>query len=156
MRAVIFGVDGLSFRILQPLIERGDLPNFARLQREGVVSELISTVPPMTPPAWMSLVTGLKPAKHGVYDFWQYDERGEGRLVTRRRGGSAIWNMLSEYGKAVVVVNVPLTYPPEAVRGVLLSGIQGASERGNFTYPAALRGELLTHVPGYRVDVDVT
>src|SRR5712692_8105853 len=51
MRAVIFGVDGLSFRILEPLIERGDLPNFARLRHEGVTSELISTIPPMTPPA---------------------------------------------------------------------------------------------------------
>src|SRR5690242_14101047 len=100
MRAVIFGVDGLSFRILHPLIERGDLPNFARLQREGVTSEFISTVPPMTPPAWMSMVTGLKPAKHGVFDFWEFDITSpslKSRLVTRRKGGKAIWNILSEY-----------------------------------------------------------
>ncbi len=156
MRVLVFGVDGLAFRVLQPMMQAGYLPHFQALQREGFSAILESKYPPLTPPAWMSLVTGLKPAKHGVYDFWLYDEQGEGRLVTRRRGGSAIWNMLSEYGKAVIVVNVPLTYPPEAVRGVLLSGIQGASERGNFTYPAALRAELLTHVPDYRVDVDVT
>ena len=50
MRAVIFGVDGLSFRVLHPLIQRGDLPNFARLQREGVEADFISCVPAVTPP----------------------------------------------------------------------------------------------------------
>lgn len=156
MRVLVFGVDGLAFRVLRPMIQAGHLPHFQALEREGFSAVLASKYPPLTPPAWMSLATGLKPAQHGVYDFWAYDERGEGQLVTHRRAGKAIWNLLSEYGRSVIVVNVPLTYPPEAVRGVMLSGIQGASERGNFTYPAALREELLAHVPGYRVDVDVT
>ena len=158
MRAVIFGVDGLSFRILQPLIQRGDLPNFSRLQREGVKSELISTVPPMTPPAWMSLVTGLKPAKHGVFDFWEFDLTSptlQSRLVTHRKGGKAIWNILSEYGKRVIVLNVPITYPPDPVNGLMVSGLMTPSASAPFTFPHMLKEELYTVVPNYRIDLSL-
>ena len=156
MRAVIFGVDGLSFRVLHPLMERGDLPNFARLRREGVEAEFISSVPAVTPPAWMSLVTGLKPAKHGVFDFWEFDTASPTlryKLVTHRKGGKAIWNILSEYGKRVVVLNVPLTYPPDPVNGVMVSGLMTPSTSAPFTFPGALRDELLKVVPDYRIDL---
>ena len=158
MRAVIFGVDGLSFRVLHPLIERGDLPNFARLQREGIEAEFQSTVPPMTPPAWMSLVTGLKPAKHGVFDFWEFDITSanlQSRFVTHRKGGKAIWNILSEYGKRVVVLNVPLTYPPDPVNGVMVSGLMTPGASASFTYPDTLKGELYKVVPNYRIDLSL-
>lgn len=158
MRAVIFGVDGLSFRILHPLIQRGDLPNFARLQREGVQAEFHSTIPPMTPPAWMSLVTGLKPAKHGVFDFWEFDMSSptlQSRLVTHRKGGKAIWNILSEYGKRVIVLNVPLTYPPEPVNGVMVSGLMTPSSSTPFTFPHAFKDELYRVIPDYRIDLSL-
>src|SRR5437763_15209815 len=111
MRSVIFGVDGLTFRIISPLIERGELPNFKKLRDEGCEAILESKYPPLTPPAWTSLSTGLKPARHGVYDFWTYDEWQEGssirkaRVQTKRKAGKAIWNILSEYGKQVLVSN---------------------------------------------------
>src|SRR5437870_5039697 len=101
MRTVLFGADGLTFRILHPLIERGDLPNFKKLRQEGCEAILESKYPPLTPPAWVSLSTGLKPARHGVYDFWTYEEQDgtrTARVQTRRKGGKAIWNILSEYG----------------------------------------------------------
>lgn len=156
MRAVVFGVDGLSFRQLHPLIRRGDLPNFARLQREGVEAELLSAVPAVTPPAWMSLATGLKPAKHGVFDFWEFDTAStmvQSKLVTHRKGGKAIWNILSEYGKRVVVLNVPLTYPPDVVNGVMVSGLMTPSTSAAFTYPGVFKNELLKVVPDYRIDL---
>ena len=156
MRAVIFGVDGLSFRILHPLIKRGDLPNFARLQREGVEADFISAVPAVTPPAWMSLVTGLKPAKHGVFDFWEFDTGSsalKSRAVTHRKGGKAIWNILSEYGKRVIVMNVPLTYPPEPVNGVMVSGLMTPGTSSPFTFPHVFKDELYKAVPGYLIDL---
>jgi predicted AlkP superfamily phosphohydrolase/phosphomutase len=153
MRVLIFGVDGLAFRVLHPMMRAGYLRNFQALARDGVESILESKYPPLTPPAWMSLVTGLKPAKHGTYDFWEYDERGGDRLVTRRKGGKAIWNLLSEQGKKVIVVNVPNTYPPDPINGIMVSGFPG-SEQGNFTYPKAFREELLAQIPEYRIDVN--
>lgn len=161
MRSVIFGVDGLTYRILHPLIERGDLPNFKRLQEQGCEAVLESKYPPVTPAAWTSLSTGLKPARHGVYDFWEYEEqqeRGAGRksrVQTHRKGGKAIWNILSEYGKQVLVINVPVTYPPERVNGIMVSGYMTPSTEVDFTYPSTFKEELFRAVPEYEIDVDL-
>ena len=158
MRSVIFGVDGLTFRVLHPLIERGELPNFQKLAQEGCEAVLQSKYPPLTPPAWTSLSTGLKPANHGVYDFWEYDEQHEqgaarkAHVLTRRKGGKAIWNILSEYGKQVLVINVPLTYPPETVNGIMVSGYMPPSTEVDYTYPVAFKEELLRAVPDYTID----
>jgi predicted AlkP superfamily phosphohydrolase/phosphomutase len=160
MRAVIFGVDGLTFRILHPLIEHGKLPNFQRLRQEGCEAVLESKYPPITPAAWMSLATGLKPAGHGVYDFWEFEERRldedirKAHVVTRRKGGKAIWNILSELGKRVLVLNVPLTYPPEPVNGIMVSGYMTPSSKVDFTYPAAFKEELYRAVPDYKIDLE--
>jgi predicted AlkP superfamily phosphohydrolase/phosphomutase len=160
MRAVIFGVDGLTFRILHPLIERGDLPNFQRLRQGGSEAVLESRYPPLTPPAWMSLSTGLKPAGHGVYDFWEFEERPQGEqmrkahVLTRRKGGKAIWNILSELGKQVLVLNVPMTYPPEPVNGIMVSGYMTPGSRVDFTYPASFKEELYRTIPDYLIDLE--
>ena len=160
MRTVIFGVDGLTFRILHPLMERGELPNFQRLQREGCEAILESKYPPLTPAAWTSLSTGLKPARHGVYDFWTYDEQQapgsprKAHVQTKRKGGKAIWNILSEYGKQVLVINVPMTYPPEAVNGIMVSGYMTPSDDTDFTYPSTFKEELYRVAPDYEIDLD--
>jgi predicted AlkP superfamily phosphohydrolase/phosphomutase len=159
MRSVLCGVDGLTFRILHPLIERGDLPNFKKLSREGCEAVLESKFPPLTPPAWTSLSTGLKPARHGVYDFWSYgEERGyrdvsNTHVQTKRKGGKAIWNILSEFGKRVLVINVPVTYPPEAINGIMISGYMTPSSDVDFTYPTNFKEELYRVVPDYQIDI---
>lgn len=159
MRTVIFGVDGLTFRVLHPLMERGDLPNFRKLRDEGCEAVLESRYPPLTAPAWSGLSTGLKPARHGVYDFWEYEDQQKAnvtrtaRVVTHRKGGKAIWNILSEYGKRVLVINVPLTYPPEAVNGIMVSGYMTPGEAADFTYPAAFKEELYRIAPDYEIDM---
>ncbi len=160
MRTVIFGVDGLAFRVLYPLIKQGELPNFRKLSIEGCEAILKSQYPPLTPPAWMSLSTGLKPSGHGVYDFWAYDDQGQGadrkaHVLTRRKGGKAIWNILSEYGKQVLVINVPTTYPPEAVNGIMVSGYTTPSANVDFTYPASFKDEVFQIVPTYQIDLEV-
>lgn len=156
MRVLLFGVDGLTFRILDPLMERGLLPNFQSLQDAGVAGVLKSTVPPMTPPAWTSISTGLAPAKHGIYDFWDYEQTENGphaRVITYRKGGKAIWNILSEWGKRVVVANVPMTYPPEPVNGIMLSGYTAPDLLANVTYPTSFKEELLRAIPDYQIDL---
>lgn len=162
MRSIIFGVDGLTFRILHPLIERGDLPNFKKLSQEGCEAILESKYPPLTPPAWTSLSTGLKPARHGVYDFWTYADEQQGtraarstRVQTKRKGGKAIWNILSEFGKRVLVINVPVTFPPETVNGIMVSGYLTPSDKVDFTYPASFKEELYHVIPDYQIDLEL-
>jgi len=161
MRTVIFGVDGLTFRVLHPLMVRGELPNFQKITQQGCEAILKSQYPPLTPPAWTSISTGLKPASHGVYDFWTYEDgQGNGanrkaHVLTRRKGGKAIWNILSEYGKQVLVINIPTTYPPEAVNGIMVSGYTTPGAEVDFTYPASFKDELLRVVPNYQIDLEV-
>ena len=166
MRTVLFGVDGLTFRVLHPLMQRGELPNFQKLRDAGSEAILESKYPPLTPAAWTSISTGMKPAAHGVYDFWEYDEQqGPGilrtpctprqaHIQTHRKGSKAIWNLLSEYGKEVMVVNVPVTYPPETVNGIMISGYMTPSSKVNFTYPYSIKEELYRTVPDYKIDLE--
>src|SRR5947209_5309766 len=157
MRAVIFGVDGLTFRVIGPLIERGLLPNFKKLRERGCEAVLESKYPPLTPPAWTSLSTGLKPARHGVYDYWVYaDEPKHGvtrsvHVQTQRRGEKAIWNILSDYGKQVLVINIPATYPPETINGIMVSGYLTPSTGVDFTYPTSFKEELWRIAPTYQL-----
>jgi len=161
VRTVIFGVDGLAYRIIHPLMERGDMPNFKKLQERGCEAVLESKYPPLTPPAWTSLSTGLKPARHGVYDFWRYDDQAEegkprkAHVQSQRRDGKAIWNILSEYGKQVLVINVPVTYPPDLVNGYMVSGYLTPSTDVDFTYPPSFKEELFNAVPNYEIDVQL-
>ncbi len=159
MRTVLFGVDGLTFRVLHPLIERGDLPNFRMLREKGCEAILESKYPPVTPAAWTSISTGMKPASHGVYDFWEYEEKQndiarKASVQTQRKGARAIWNILSDFSKQVLVVNVPITYPPEAVNGVMVSGYGTPSRNVDFTYPVNFKEELYRVVPDYMIDLD--
>ena len=163
MRSVILGVDGLTFRVLHPMIQCGELPHFRRLSEQGCEAVLASKYPPLTPPAWVSLSTGMKPAAHGVYDFWEYQEQPEdgscegsrkARVQTHRKGGKAIWNILSEYGRQSLVINVPLTYPPEPINGIMVSGFMTPSEEVEFTYPHSFKEELFRVVPGYQIDLN--
>jgi predicted AlkP superfamily phosphohydrolase/phosphomutase len=157
MRVVLFGIDGLAFRVLDLYIERGLLPNFQRVRAGGAHGILRSTVPPMTPPAWMSISTGLSPSKHGVYDFWDYERTESGpqpHVVTHRKGGKAIWNILSDWGKRVIVANVPLTYPPEPVNGIMVSGYMAPDMNASVTYPPSFKDELLGAVPTYQIDLN--
>ena len=160
MRTVIFGADGLAFRVIHPFMERGYMPNFRKLHEQGCEAVLESKYPPLTPPAWTSLSTGVKPARHGVYDFWMYEEGHEAGVrkacvQTHRKGGKAIWNILSEYGKQVIILNVPITYPPEAVNGIMVSGYLTPSAEVEFTYPASFKEELFRAVPDYKIDVNM-
>ena len=50
-------------------MEQGLLPNLARLFKTGASSRLQSTIPPITPCAWSSFMTGKNPGKHGIFDF---------------------------------------------------------------------------------------
>jgi predicted AlkP superfamily phosphohydrolase/phosphomutase len=151
LRVIVIGLDGGTFDLIQPWTEAGHLPTFARLMRDGAWGNLRSTMPPITAPAWSSFVTGKNPGKHGLIDF--VTRRPESYDVSpvnaSLRQGRSLWSLLSDDEKSVIVVNVPLTYPPEPVNGYLVSGLLTPSEQSDFTYPSDLTDEL--RASGYRV-----
>jgi predicted AlkP superfamily phosphohydrolase/phosphomutase len=152
---LVLGLDGATFDLMLPWIAEGRLPTLGRLVHGGAWGRLQSTVPPITPCAWSSFLTGKNPGKHGLFDFLEPAPSGHGFRFTNAtsRHAESLWAYLSRMGRRVGVVNVPMTYPPEPVNGYLISGLDTPDERSPYYHPAELRQELRTQGIGYRLDV---
>ncbi len=151
-RTLIIGLDGASLDLVRPWADAGDLPNLRDLMQRGGYGELRSVMPVLSSAAWVSFMTGMNPGKHGIYDFVQRDLATYRRYLVR--GGSEIkapslWHRLGQAGKRVAALNVPMTYPAEAINGILVTGL-GTPEFRPFAYPATLEAEL--RAAGYRVN----
>ncbi len=124
-KLLLIGIDGATFAIINPLIQEGRLPNFARLMEKGSHGVLTSTIPPVSPVAWTSLMTGMNPGKHGIFDFTgKIPGTYEFKMNTAAdRAARPFWMHLSDAGKRVLVLGVTLTYPPDPVNGYMVSGL---------------------------------
>ena len=154
---LVVGWDGATWDVLEPLLREGRLPTLAALRARGAWGTLLSTQPPVTAPAWSTFMTGMEPARHGLLS-WQLplDAGGRRRWVSARDlAAPTLWKRLSDAGRRVAVVNLPITYPPEVVNGCLVGGMLTPGVDSSFTYPAALREALLAAAPDYAPDVEM-
>lgn len=151
-RVLIIGIDAADLTLIKPWAEAGHLPNIARILNNGTFAPMRSTLPIMSPPAWTSMISGLNPGKHGIYDFISR-QPGSYRLQSNRSDLTnfrTIFHHASDHNQHVIAMNIPLTYPPSQVRGMMISGL-AAPETGKYAYPPELRDELVRQ--GYRVNV---
>ena len=151
-RILILGIDGAEPSLLFDWADAGHLPNFARLMQRAAWGPLRSTTHPLTPQAWTSLITGVNPGRHGIFDFGRRAAGGYNvELVTSRdRAAPAFWQFMPA-GMRVGVANVPLTWPPEPVPGFMVTGMQTPKIEDGVWPP-----ELLADLgDGYRVDAMV-
>lgn len=138
------------------------LPNIRRLMEGGLFSELESTIPPITIPAWMSMMTSKDPGQLGLYGFrnrkdYSYD--GMTLATSLAVKEETVWDILSRAGKTVTLIGVPPSYPPKRVNGHLISCFMTPDARSEYTYPASLKteveglvGEYLFDAEGFRSD----
>ena len=138
---VFIGIDGGNWRFVNRLINEGRLPGFERLMREGSYGVLESVENHVTPPAWTSIFSGYLPEKHGIYTFGSFD-RASGEFL----GDSSddilvpmVWDAASRAGLRCGIVNVPVTYPPRPVNGVMVSGMLTPIEAESAVPMRALR-----------------
>lgn len=153
-RICIIGIDSATFDIIHPMVKAGKLPNLSRLIEGGTSGQLKSTIPPVTPPAWVSFMTGKNPGKHGVFDFYVSPSYGYVRPVWNSKyiKAKTIWRMLSDNGLKIGVINLPMTYPPEEVHGFIIPGMQYSfDEGGSFSHPPEVMQELQERFGKYRV-----
>jgi len=151
-RVVVIGIDGATWRILLPLVRKGVMPNIKKAIDLGFSCVLDSTIPPITGPAWMSLITGLGPGKTGVFDFlvrrkFEYDLHP---ISAKDYRGKAIWDQLCHEGLRVGLMNIPMLFPPYPVNGFMISGMGSVVEE-KITYPKDLKDEIIRVTPGYKV-----
>lgn len=138
---LVIGLDGVDQRYLNSFAE--DLPSISMLQEYGVSAPLDSVHPPWTGAAWPSMYTGISPAGHGVYDFFDYSDTYPDSATPVNRSNvdaPAIWNYLSQRGLRSVVLNVPITHPADEIEGVLVPGyLAPPDEEG---HPPGIRKEI--------------
>lgn len=153
MKVICLGFDGASPGLVEKW--KDSLPNFLRFFSEGVWGRLKSVIPPVSPQAWTSFATGKNPGKHGIFGF---KRRKPGSYELEFINGSwvrakPLWRYLSEKGRRVVVVNIPVTYPPIAVNGVLISGMDTPGRGASYTYPPELKAEIESLFPDYVISM---
>ena len=148
-KTAIVGIDGGTWTLLDPWIREGNLPNLGKMKLEGVSAKMESVIPPVTPPAWTTAFTGVLPGKHNIFSFHTF---GDAMRVTTShdRKAPGLWQIANSHGLRTIVLNVPYTYPPDAVNGIMVSGMGSPSERSDVTYPREFH-EVLTK-RDYQID----
>ncbi len=163
-KVIVIGLDGLEPKIVEPMLDRGELPNLAKLRAQGGYSRVGTTFPAQTPVAWSTFATGTNPGGHGIFDFIRRDPQTylpdlalnryeqtsaflPPKAVNLRRG-ITVWNLLNAAGIPAVVLRCPCTYPPDSVKGRMLSGMGVPDLRGGLgtstfytSAPGATAGE---------------
>lgn len=152
-RLLVIGIDGGTWDIFRPLINKGVMPNLRTLVNDGADGILKSTIPPLTAPAWSSFLTGKNPAKHSIFHFSKKISEGDKSKVTpvnsRSIQGRLFPQILSDADKVIGLINIPMTYPPFPINGFMVSGMLTPEGAENFTYPVELKNELTD----YQIDL---
>jgi predicted AlkP superfamily phosphohydrolase/phosphomutase len=138
-RVLLIGWDGADWRILDPLLERGDLPNLQALVDRGQKGVLKSTIPTHSWAAWPSFLTGVDPADHGVYDILETvpGTHKQYPVTYKSIKERTFVEDLGAAGRKGLYVDVPLMFPPPDIDATIVAG--GVLPKGRqYTQPADL------------------
>ncbi|XVH30887.1 alkaline phosphatase family protein [Haloferacaceae archaeon DSL9] len=141
-RTVVVGLDGATWSLLRPWIDAGELPTLERILSEGLSSDLLSVLPPVTCPNWKAYATGKNPGKLGVF-WWQNIDVANRRIhvpIERFHRHAEYWEYLAARER-VGVLNVPTTYPPKRTGEFVVAGPPDGEDSG-FAYPQSLEKRL--------------
>lgn len=123
-KVLLIGWDAADWKVINPLIDAGKMPNLARLIESGVMGNIATLQPCLSPMLWTSIATGKRPYKHGVHGFSEPDPvTGAIRPVTNlSRKTKAIWNMLNQEGRHTITIGWWPSNPAEPLsKGVMVS-----------------------------------
>lgn len=121
-KVLILGWDAADWKVIEPLIAQGRMPNLAGLMARGVNGNHSTIYPPLSPTLWTSIATGKRPYKHGVLGFTEPTRDGQIRpcsILSRKT--KALWNILAQQGKRSIVVGWWPSFPAEPIPGVMVS-----------------------------------
>ena len=159
-RCFVLGLDCLGPEVIAPE-SLEELPNLRRLVAGGLSGPLESTIPPITVPAWSSMMSGRDPGELGVYGFKNRRSYDYGDLLFATSGMvrfPRVWDFVGQAGGQSIVIGVPQTSPPPAIQGVLISGFESEgvdlTDGAAFTRPPEIAAEILSVVGDYLFDVD--
>ena len=152
-RICVIGLDGIPHSLLLRMMAEGVMPNMAALVQEGSLRRMTSVYPWISSVAWSTIMTGRNPGKHGIFGFVDRDPSTLKTHISTSRHlkTDSLMDILSRAGKRIIVVNVPGTFPPKAVNGILITDFLSPSLE-KAVHPTSLLPKL--HELGYRIDTD--
>jgi tetratricopeptide (TPR) repeat protein len=124
-RVAMVGWDAADWKVIHPLIDRGLMPNLQSILEAGVMGNLATLDPPVSPLLWTSIATGHTADRHGIANFVEPDPiSGALRPVaSTTRKTKALWNIVSQAGLRSGVVNWFASHPAEPIAGVVVSDV---------------------------------
>ncbi len=148
-KVIVLGMDGMDPVLVKRFVAEGRMPTFAKIMNRGSFGPLSTTMPPQSPVAWASFITGTNPGGHGIFDFihrdpqtftpflstsrsfdsstslplgsWQLPLRS-GRIELQRMG-TPFWSLLEEAGIPSMVFRIPANFPMVPSEGKMISGM---------------------------------
>lgn len=157
-KVMVIGLDGGTFDLIDLYLSEGRLPNIRTIIDQGVRATLLSTIPPSSAVAWPSFLTGKNPGKHGIYHFLNFQEETYAQKLINSTDIMApcLWDLLGEQGRNSIVVNVPITYPPKKINGLLISGMLTPSTDKVFTHPPSLHAEIVAQIGAWPIEKNLS
>ncbi len=150
-KLLILGLDSLNWKVLQPLLDAGAMPRLKALQTSGSHGILRSTLPPTTPPAWATFMTGVEPGVHGIIGFKSFNPTSNtyDLLKTKNLGPRSFYAVLSDAGKRVGVGMQPSAHPPFELNGFVITGFDSPGTQTDFATPKSLEKEIMDWCPDH-------
>jgi len=154
-RVTVISIEGVPYDFMKKHIANGELPHFKRLAEKGSFRRMNSVQPCISSVAWSSFMTGKNPAKHNIFGFVDRKPGTHEVFIPTsvNMTSDTIWEIMSRAGKRVFVMNVPVTYPPRPVNGILV-GCFLCTQLAKIAYPAHVSQELKQM--GYKIDADAS
>ncbi len=150
-RVVIIGLDGMPYRLIENLSNKGIMPATKKLVEKGVFKQMESSIPEISSVAWSSIITGKNPGEHGIFGYTDIpiDTYRLSFPNFNNLRASPFWQ--KDTNKKSVIINVPSTFPVKPLNGVHISGFVSLDlERS--VYPNSLIPKL--NALNYQIDVD--
>ncbi len=124
-KLLLIGWDAADWKIITPLLDAGLMPTLNTFIDEGVMGNLASLQPMLSPMLWNSIATGKRPEKHGIHGFMEPDPHTAGirPITSTSRKVKAIWNILTQQGLKTHVAGWFAGHPAEAINGVCVSDL---------------------------------
>lgn len=183
-KVIILGLDGQDPALTRQFMDEGILPNFKKLAEEGTFRELGTTLLAESPVAWSSFQTGCNPGRHRIYDFLAPNRKsylpelssaeieppsrnlaiGPFRIpigkptIRQGRKSQPFWKILGEHGVFSTILRVPITFPPEKFKGVMLAAMcvpDLKGSQGTYYYFSSDSAEKKEMTSGIRIPVEV-
>ncbi len=122
-RVLLIGWDAADWKLINPLLEKGNVPSIESMINRGVMGNLATLHPILSPMLWNSIGTGKRPAKHGILGFTQVNPHTNevSPSLSTSRKVKALWNILSQEGLKTHVINWFASHPAEPINGICIS-----------------------------------